>query len=141
MSTLERAVAIATEAHSGRQDHAGAPYVAQSLRLSRGLTGDARIVAVLHDVVERSPWTLDRLRAQGFNDVVLSGVDALTRRPGEDYLDGVKRAAAHPVGRVVMRADLADKMDVSRLGDLTATDESLLREYRSALAILDDTEA
>lgn len=141
MSTLERAIAIATDAHAGQQDKAGAPYITHPLRVSRGLTGEAKIVAVLHDILEDTPWTLEQLRAEGFGPAVLSGVDALTRRPGEDYFDLVKRAAADPIGRVVKRADLADNMDVSRLGEMTETDETRLKKYRSALAILDATEA
>ncbi len=35
MSTLERAVAIAAEAHSGQRDKAGAPYILHPLRLMR----------------------------------------------------------------------------------------------------------
>jgi guanosine-3',5'-bis(diphosphate) 3'-pyrophosphohydrolase len=52
MSTLDRAIAIAAEAHAGQSDKAGAPYVLHPLRVMlRVATNDERIVAVLHDVV------------------------------------------------------------------------------------------
>jgi (p)ppGpp synthase/HD superfamily hydrolase len=53
MSTLERAIAIAAEAHAGHFDKAGAPYVLHPLRMMLRVSSiDERIVAVLHDVVE-----------------------------------------------------------------------------------------
>jgi (p)ppGpp synthase/HD superfamily hydrolase len=56
MSTLERAIAIAAEAHAGQVDKAGAPYVLHPLRMMLTLSSNAeRIVAVLHDVVEDCP--------------------------------------------------------------------------------------
>jgi (p)ppGpp synthase/HD superfamily hydrolase len=56
MSTLERAIAIAAEAHAGQTDKAGAPYILHPLRMMMGLTSDEeRIVAVLHDVCEDCP--------------------------------------------------------------------------------------
>jgi (p)ppGpp synthase/HD superfamily hydrolase len=68
MSTLERAIAIAAEAHAGQTDKAGAPYILHPLRMMMGLTSDEeRIVAVLHDVCEDCPgWTFERLEATAF---------------------------------------------------------------------------
>jgi (p)ppGpp synthase/HD superfamily hydrolase len=65
MSSLERAIAIAAEAHTGQVDKAGAPYVLHPLRMLLSLSSnDERIVAVLHDVCEDCPgWTLHRLRS------------------------------------------------------------------------------
>jgi len=53
MSTIERAIAIAAEAHEGKVDKAGAPYILHPLRVMLKMaTTEERIVAVLHDVVE-----------------------------------------------------------------------------------------
>ena len=50
MSTLERAIAIAAEAHAGQADKAGAPYVLHPLRMMLRVSSiDERIVAVLHE--------------------------------------------------------------------------------------------
>ena len=66
---------------------------------------DERIVAVLHDVVEDTDCTFDRLRTEGFAESVLEALDAVTRREGESYEDFVQRAAKNPIGRNVKRAD------------------------------------
>lgn len=98
---------------------------------------EARIAAVLHDVVEDSPWTLDALRQAGFSGAVLRAIDHLTRREGEDYLDFVRRAARDPIAAVVKRADVADNSDLSRLSTVTDRDRERLARYRAAEAILD----
>lgn len=99
--------------------------------------GDPRIVGVLHDVVEDSDWTLDGLRAEGFSEAVLAGVDAVTRRGGESYMDFVERAGRDPNGRIVKRADLLDNMDMARLPTVTDKDRERLKKYETALAVLD----
>lgn len=116
MSTLERAIVIAAEAHAGQTDKAGEPYVLHPLRVMQRVEREAaRIAAVLHDVVEDTPWTLDGLAAEGFREEVVSAVDALTRREGEIYLDFCRRAAEDPVARLVKLADLEDNLDPARV--------------------------
>lgn len=139
MSTLARAIEIARVAHAGQSDKAGAPYVGHPLRLMAAVAPEeAKIAAVLHDVVEDGPgWSLERLRREGFSDAVLRAVDALTKRPGEDYPEFILRAAADPIAKLVKRADLVDNMDVSRLPEITARDLQRLEKYSRALAVLD----
>ena len=143
MSTLERALSIATEAHAGQTDKAGAPYLAHVLRVVYASpAGDAAIVAMLHDVVEDSPWTIEQLAAEGFSPDIVEAVDAMTRREGEDYFDFVGRAAANPLARIVKRADLLDNMDRTRLKrEPTERDQERLAKYRVALAIVEGVEA
>ncbi|GLK67057.1 HD domain-containing protein [Hansschlegelia plantiphila] len=137
MSTIDRAIEIATEAHAGQTDKAGEPYILHPLRVAACLPeGDARIVGVLHDVIENTPWTIEQLRAEGFSEVALAGVDAVTRRDGESYRDFIVRAGHDPIGREVMIADLADNMDLSRLPEVTERDKRRLVKYRGALALL-----
>ena len=74
MSSLERAIIIAAEAHTGQVDKAGVSYILHPLRLMLQMKTDVeRIVAVLHDVVEDSHWTLALLRAEGFSEQILLG--------------------------------------------------------------------
>ncbi len=138
LSTLEKAIAIAAEAHAGQLDKGGAPYIIHPLRVMLRVNGiEAQVAAVLHDVVEDTPWTLDGLREAGFSDSVVIAIDHLTRREGEDYLDFVRRAARDPIAAVVKRADLEENSDLSRLPTVTERDRQRLERYRLALAILD----
>jgi (p)ppGpp synthase/HD superfamily hydrolase len=95
-----------------------------------------RTTAILHDLVEKTPWTLDELRAEGFAGEVVKAVDALTRRDGEDYEEYVRRAATVPIGRQVKVADLLDHLE--RMRTLPPRDDraARLERYRRALAIL-----
>ncbi len=130
---LEEAIALAVEAHRGQADKAGAPYILHPLRVMLGVAGPVeQVVAVLHDVVEDSGWTLERLRERGFPPEVCAALDALTRRPGESYEAFILRARADPIARTVKLADLEDNMDVRRLGELTAEDAERVRKYQRA---------
>ena len=132
MSTLERAIQVAAEAHAGQPDKAGEPYILHPLRVMLRLKEpDERIVAVLHDVVEDNPdWTLDRLRGEGFSERVVSAGDALTKRRGEDYEAFVRRAAAHPLAAPVKLADLDDNLDRARFAGRALTKKDLARFAR-----------
>ena len=138
MSTLDRAIEIATLAHAGQTDKGGAPYIEHPLRVMAHCTGDdAKIVAVLHDVVEDCPdWSFERLRAEGFSEAVLAGLDSVTKRDGEDYDAFVLRAGRNALGREVKLADLADNSDISRLPAVTEQDLARLEKYRRAIARL-----
>jgi (p)ppGpp synthase/HD superfamily hydrolase len=132
---LETAISIATNAHKGQTDKGGKPYILHPFRvmLSVGDSEVAQTVAVLHDVVEDTDWTLDALRAEGFPEEVLDGIDAVTRREGESYEDFVDRAARNPIGRRVKIADIKDNMDLSRIQEPTDQDYARVEKYRAAL--------
>lgn len=137
MSTLERALALAAIAHEGQIDKAGAPYILHVLRVMLRLTTpEERMAAALHDVVEDCGWTLDRLRAEGFPEEVIAGIDAVTRRDSESYEEFVLRAKAHPIGRRVKMADLEDNSDLTRLSEITERDQARLDKYRRAMDML-----
>ncbi|MGO4741698.1 HD domain-containing protein [Bosea sp. 2KB_26] len=103
MSTLARAIEIAAKAHDGQRDKAGEPYIAHPMRLMARFLASGQeqnaIIAALHDVVEDSDWTIEDLRREGFTENVVSAVDALTRRDGEEYITFVVGPAAiHKAG-------------------------------------------
>lgn len=137
MSTLERAIEIAARAHAGEREKNDLPYILHPLRVMLAQRDDTtRVVAALHDVVEKSDVGLDTLRAEGFASEVISAVDALSRRDGEDYFAFVERAGAHPVARPVKIADLRDNVAaVSARPRTNETSEKLAR-YRQALNLL-----
>jgi len=81
---LETAIRIAVEAHAGQKDRNGQPYILHPLRvMAQVLTPDEKIVAILHDVIEDTPWTLDQLKARGFPARILQALDCVTKREGE----------------------------------------------------------
>jgi (p)ppGpp synthase/HD superfamily hydrolase len=137
MSTLERAIEIAASAHAGQVDKAGTPYILHPLRVMLALaSNEDRIVGVLHDVVEDTHVSLDDLRAEGFSEAVLAGLESVTKQDGESYEAFVLRAAADPIGRRVKLADLTDNCDLSRIASPTQKDHDRIAKYRAAIESL-----
>ena len=130
---LERAISIAVEAHHGQRDRNGQPYILHPIRvMGRVLTTTEKMVAILHDVVEDTEWSLDALREEGFPSDVLDALDCVTKREGEDYDDFVARSASNPIARRVKLADLEDNMDIRRLRKVSEEDRERLSKYRRA---------
>jgi (p)ppGpp synthase/HD superfamily hydrolase len=140
MSTLERAISIAAEAHAGQADKAGERYILHPIRVMLALsTDDERMVGVLHDVVEDcAGWSVERLRAEGFSEAVISGIEAVTRRPGENYFTFVRRAGQHPLGRKVKLADLRDNSNLARIAHPSEDDRQRLERYQRAIGLLEE---
>jgi (p)ppGpp synthase/HD superfamily hydrolase len=138
MSTLERAIVIAAEAHAGITDKGGAPYILHPLRMMMDLTSaEERIVAVLHDVCEDCPgWTFERLRGEGFSEEILAALDSVTKREGETYEEFALRAAVNPIGRRVKLADLRDNSDLSRITNPSVKDHQRIAKYARAIELI-----
>jgi len=138
MSTLERAVVIAAEAHAGQTDKAGAPYILHPLRIMLQMDNtEACIVAVLHDVVEDSNWSFGRLGEEGFSPAIIEAIESVTRRDDEAYEDFVARAAQNSIGRRVKLADLRDNCDLSRIANPTGADFKRIAKYKLAIELVE----
>jgi (p)ppGpp synthase/HD superfamily hydrolase len=130
MATLEDAISLAVSAHKGQRDKVGQPYILHPLRVMFRLESDeARIVAILHDVLEDTPITKERLRELGYAEHLITALDHLTHREGESYQDFITRAAQDPIAKQVKLADLEDNMDVRRLTAVSAKDAARLAKY------------
>lgn len=137
MATIERAIELAAKAHAGQTDKGGHPYILHPLRLMLAVQGaEARIAAVLHDIVEDTPVTFDDLRREGFAPEIVEAVRALTKFEGETRVEAATRIARNPIAREVKLADIADNMDLSRIPAPTARDFERLEEYEAARRIL-----
>lgn len=106
-----RALEIATEAHEGQVRWGGQPYITHPMAvrdLIREFDGDDELesIALLHDVVEDSKWTLEDLRKEGFSERVVEGVDCLTKVKGESYDQSLTRVAGNYDAILVKQADL-----------------------------------
>jgi (p)ppGpp synthase/HD superfamily hydrolase len=130
--SLEHAIEIASVAHRGQVDKANEPYILHPMRVMEQVDSrDEKIIAILHDVVEKNPqWSLNRLASEGFKPKIVEAVDAMTRRTGESYEDFVLRAAANPASSAVKLADLKDNIHMSRIAGL---DDS---KYRRAIELV-----
>ncbi len=141
MHLLEKAIAVALQAHEGVLDKSGKPYILHPLRLMLQMdTEEAKIVAVLHDVVEDSDISLDDLEKLDFPPPILDALALLTHDKGAvEYGDYINEIKDNPLSRQVKLADLAHNMDIRRLPHpMTERDWERLRRYRLAWETLTD---
>lgn len=134
MSTLERAIEIATQAHEGQVDKAGNAYIGHPLRvMAMGKTEHEKIAGVLHDIVEDTPWTFEMLEAEGFAPEIIAALKCVTKiSENEDYNDFIERVKKNPLAIAVKINDLTDNMDIRRLPYLSDKDVKRLKKYLKA---------
>ena len=135
--TLEDAIVLAAGAHRGQTypSPEREPYVCHPLRAMLAVRSETeRIAAVLHDVIEESPTTLDDLRRRGYGPEVVNAVDCLTRRTDETYDAYVERIVIDVVACRVKLADLADNLANNRRSPPTPETEARIQRYLRARA-------
>ena len=134
MSTLQRAIEIATEAHKSQFDKAGNEYIGHPLRvMEMGKTEDEKIVGMLHDVIEDTDWTFEALEAEGFSKEVIDALRCVTKvSEKENYDDFIDRVRKNPLAVAVKINDLTDNMDIRRLPYLSDKDVKRLKKYLKA---------
>ena len=134
MSTLERAIEIATQAHEGQVDKAGNAYIGHPLRvMAMGKNEQEKIAGVLHDIVEDTPWTFEMLEAEGFAPEIIAALKCVTKiSENEDYDNFIERVKKNSLAVAVKINDLTDNMDIRRLPYLSDKDVKRLKKYLKA---------
>lgn len=134
MSTLQRAIEIATQAHQGQFDKSGKDYIGHPLRvMEMGGTEEEKIAGVLHDVVEDSDWTFEALEAEGFSQEIIAALKCVTKlSENENYDNFIERVKKNPLAVAVKINDLTDNMDIRRLPYLSDKDIKRLKKYLKA---------
>ncbi|GAB4452953.1 MAG: HD domain-containing protein [Armatimonadaceae bacterium] len=140
---LAKAIRIVAIAHEGQTDRAGVPYILHPLRVMDRLESfEEKIVAVLHDLLEDTPWTAKQLRDEGFPSDIVDAVELLSRQvedgPGDaGYAAFIERiyaakGRAGALARRIKRRDLEDNMNLLRLAGSTEADWARMRRYHAA---------
>jgi (p)ppGpp synthase/HD superfamily hydrolase len=139
--TLDEALRIAVDAHADQPDKAGKPYILHPLRVMLTVESpsldSARKVAILHDVVEDSPWTVESLDAKyGLTPEEQVALRLLSHAHDDDYDTYVAKLASNPLAAAVKVADLRDNLDVTRLEEVTERDAKRISKYLRSLRTL-----
>jgi len=126
----------------GQIDKAGQPYIHHPLRVMQNTQHpDAKIVAVLHDILEDTATSVSDLRSLGFDENIIHAVLAVTKQDGESRFQAVQRTVKNPIACEVKLADLRDNMDLSRLSKISAKDLVRYKQYRKVQKILKEAYA
>lgn len=131
---IEKALEIAINAHIGQKDKSGADYIFHPIRvMQRGETEIEKICGLLHDVIEDSAWTFERLKNEGFSEEIISVLKCVTKESeNENYDTFIDRVMSNPVAIRIKINDLLDNMDITRLKELNEKDLKRLNKYLKA---------
>jgi len=128
--TLEKAILIAVNAHMGQKDKSGSPYILHPLRVMQNVdTTEAKIVAVLHDVVENTDVTFDDLIEANIPKHLVITLRLLTHNENLSYEEYIEKLAENPLAVKVKLADMKDNMDLSRLRKVADEEIERMKKY------------
>lgn len=130
---------VAAKAHEGQVDKGGNPYINHPVAVADALEStEHKIVALLHDILEDTNITVEKLREYGFTDRIIKSIRILTKDDNvsyDDYMSTIKRDSN---ASKVKRADIKHNMDMSRITNPTEKDMQRLEKYKKALQFLEN---
>ena len=130
---LDKAISIAVDSHSGQVNDKAEPYVLHPLRMMfKAVTIEEKIIAVLHDVIEKTTIDLEYLRSAGFSDRIVLAIDALSRRPQESYDRYIDRVRENKLAIKVKIIDLDDNISSLILGKSQDIESDKFLKYQKA---------
>lgn len=133
----KKALRLCFEAHKDQLDKSGLPYVFHPFHLAEQMdTEETVCVALLHDVVEDTDYTLEDLIAMGFPKPVTDALALMTHDENVPYLDYVAKLKDNPVARQVKLADLKHNSDLTRLDRVDEKALERVEKYRKAMELL-----
>ena len=135
----KKALKLCFEAHKEQVDKSGMPYVFHPFHLAEQMqTEEATVVALLHDVVEDTDYTIEDLTSMGFGKTITDAIALMTHADGVAYMDYVREIKNNPIAKEVKLADLKHNSDLTRLD---VVDESALNrreKYLKAIKLLEE---
>ena len=134
----KRAMKLCFAAHKDQVDKSGLPYAFHPFHLAEQMEDElTTVAALLHDVVEDTPYTMDDLREIGFPEEVLAALKLLTHDDDTPYLEYVARLKSNPIARAVKLADLRHNSDLTRLNHVDGKALMRVEKYRKAIELLE----
>ena len=137
---LDVAISITAQAFEGRFDKGGKPYVLHCLHVMNAVShyndDDLSCAAVMHDLVEDTPWTLDELAKVGFSARVITTLALLTHVENVTYDDYIKAIATNEDARRIKLADLRHNSDILRMKGLRKKDFDRMEKYHRSFVYL-----
>ena len=132
------ALKLCFEAHKDQIDKSDMPYVFHPFHLAEQMTDeDTTVVALLHDLIEDTDYTLTDLKNMGFSDKIIDAIALMTHDDAVPYMDYVAAIKQNPVAKAVKLADLKHNSDMSRLETVTPWDIQRAEKYAKAIELLE----
>lgn len=136
----KKALKLCFEAHKTQTDKSGLPYVFHPYHVAEQMPDEkTTIVALLHDVMEDTSYTLQDIRDLGFDKDVLDALALLTHSKGVPYMDYVVGIKENEIARTVKLADLRHNSDMTRLDEIDETALKRVEKYEAAMRLLSES--
>lgn len=134
----KKAMKLCYQAHKDQIDKGGLPYVFHPIHLAEQMTDeDTTVVALLHDVVEDTEYSILDLIQRGFPPRIIKALELMTHDDSVPYLEYVENIKSNPIARAVKLADLRHNSDVTRLKKVDDKVLERLEKYKKAIQILE----
>ena len=135
---LNKAIAIAFEAHKQQTDKNGEPYILHLSRvMNMGKNFEEKICGILHDLVEDSDWTFEQLENEGFPHEIVDALKCLTKlAEEEDYDEFINRVLQNKLAISVKINDLTDNLDIKRMSEVRNENLKRINKYLKAYKYL-----
>ncbi|MDM0543432.1 GTP pyrophosphokinase [Clostridium perfringens] len=129
---LEQAIKLASIKHYGQKDKANKPYLFHLLYVMNNVNDlNAKIVGVLHDILEDTDITRNDLLNYGFSEEIVIAVEILTKPKNQKYMDYIGNIKSN-IARKVKLIDLKHNMDLTRLYEISEKDLKRTMKYNKA---------
>ena len=133
------ALKLCFEAHKEQVDKSGMPYVFHPFHLAEQMnTEETTIVALLHDLVEDTDYTIEDLVDMGFDKSITDAIALMTHTDNVAYMDYVRAIKDNSIAKAVKLADLKHNSDLTRLEIVDEKALSRREKYLKAIAILQE---
>lgn len=146
MNNLSKAISITAVAFEDKLDRGGVPYIMHCLHvmdiIGKKTDKDPEMmcIAVMHDLIEDTEWTLTDLESAGFSKRIVDGVAAMTHDPYESYDEYIEVISKNPDARMIKLVDIKHNSDIHRMKGLTEKDFARQVKYHKAYAFLNNNE-
>ncbi len=135
----KKALKLCFEAHKNQMDKSGIPYVFHPFHLAEQMTTEeTTIVALLHDLVEDTDYTIEDLINMGFDKAITDAIALMTHDDDVDYMDYVRIIKENPIAKTVKMADLKHNSDITRLDVVDEKALNRREKYLKAIALLEE---
>lgn len=138
-SETKKALKLSFEAHKNQVDKSGMPYVYHPFHLAEQMTDEnTTVVALLHDIVEDTDYTIADLKAMGFNSAIIEAIELMTHDDSVPYMEYVKGIRENEIARAVKLADLKHNSDLTRLDVIDEKASARKKKYEEAIRLLEE---
>lgn len=138
MKKLALAISITAQAFENVLDKGGQPYILHCMRVMNNVRGDecVKCASIMHDLIEDTDWTFERLTALGFSDKTIGLLHLLTHQKETPYDDYIKAISVNKEATEIKLRDLEDNSNITRIKGARKKDFDRIEKYHRAYIYL-----